>query len=146
MNLIQRNDVIKQLSAATSDPPFRDSVLPWCLNACPHRLQTSALQKTDHFSIELCVSIEDHVAIRPSFWEYFTQLLEHPFRCGMASDVAVENATASMLDYEETVQLPEQQRRHCEQIESDDHLAMIPQESQPSLCAIFATMHAPELT
>jgi hypothetical protein len=78
MNLIQRNDVIKQLSAATSDPPFRDSVLPWCLNACPHRLQTSALQKTDHFSIELCVSIEDHVAIRPSFWEYFTQIVGAP--------------------------------------------------------------------
>ena len=138
MTLIQRNDVIKQLSAATSDPPFRDSVLPRCLNACPHRLQTGALQKADHFSIELCVSIEDHVAIRSSFGA--------PIPLGMASDVAVENATASMLDHEETVQLPEHQRRHCKQIESDDHLAMIPQESQPTLCAIFATMHAPEIT
>jgi hypothetical protein len=59
--------------------------------------------------------------------------------------VAVENATASMLDHKETVQLPEQQRRHCEQIESDDHLAMIPQESQPTVCAILATTHAPEI-
>ena len=63
----------------------------------------------------------------------------------MASDVAVENAAASMLDCEETVQLLNVNVGTVNRSEGDDHLAMVSQESQPTLCAILVTMHAPKI-
>jgi hypothetical protein len=57
----------------------------------------------------------------------------------------MDNATASMLDHEEIVNLLARQRRHCEKIEGDDQFAMVSQERKPTLSALFPT-RAPEIT
>src|SRR5690349_14076780 len=64
MLFAERNDVVQKLAAAASHPPFRDSVLPWRLNACPLRLQPRAFQKRDHTCVELRVVIQNHIPIR----------------------------------------------------------------------------------
>jgi hypothetical protein len=49
----------------------------------------------------------------------------------MTSDVEVQNPAPSMLDYEEARQELECQRGHGKEIEGDDHLTMVGEESQP---------------
>src|SRR3954453_8685042 len=52
MSLIQRDDVVQHLSTATSNPPFRSTVLPGCLNARALRLETGRCQEVDYIDIE----------------------------------------------------------------------------------------------
>ena len=66
--LTQRDDRIEDLVAATSDPSFRDSVLPWRLNACPFRFQTEGLQAGEDVGPEDRVAVQDGVAIRTRLW------------------------------------------------------------------------------
>ena len=41
MAFIQRDDMVEDLPAGTSDPAFGDSILPGSLHACPFRLQAN---------------------------------------------------------------------------------------------------------
>ena len=58
MALIENDHVVEQVSAG-SYPAFRNTVLPWTSEACPHWSDTEALQGFGHFSIELWASIKD---------------------------------------------------------------------------------------
>ena len=59
MLLVQRDDMVQELSPAASDPSFRNSILPRRLYDRPFGLQSSGLQKRDHFLSERRISIED---------------------------------------------------------------------------------------
>jgi hypothetical protein len=50
----------------------------------------------------------------------------------MCGGVEMENAAPIMLDYEEAVQHTETQRRHGEEVEGGDHLAVVLEECPPS--------------
>ena len=52
MWFVQRDDVVENLSPATSHPSFRSSILPRRLYARPFGLQSRCLQEGDHFLIE----------------------------------------------------------------------------------------------
>src|SRR5260370_18015038 len=64
MWFVQRDDVVEDLSPATSDPSLRDSILPRCLYARPFALQSRCLQERDHLVVECRIAIEDHIPIR----------------------------------------------------------------------------------
>ena len=64
MAFIQRDDMVEDFPANTSDPAFRDSILPGRLHARSFRLQSRRLQERDHFGIELRVVIQNDVTIR----------------------------------------------------------------------------------
>ena len=59
MRFIQRDDVVEDLSPATSHPSFRDSILPRRLYARPFGLHSRGLQEVDDFVIESRIVIED---------------------------------------------------------------------------------------
>ena len=63
MMLAQRDDMVKDLAAAASDPAFRNSVLPGCLDAGPLRRQTRGVQERDDRGIELRVAVQDDISI-----------------------------------------------------------------------------------
>jgi len=63
MLFVQRDDMVEDLAAATSDPAFRNSVLPGCLDAGPLRRQTRGLQERDDRGIELRVAVQDDITI-----------------------------------------------------------------------------------
>ena len=69
MLFVQRDDVIEDLAAATSNPAFRNSILPGRPHTRSLGLQTGRLQKPDHVSIEFRVAVQDHVAICAGFRE-----------------------------------------------------------------------------
>ena len=67
MLLIQRDDIVEHLSAATSDPPLRNSVLRGDLNARPLRLQSGRSQQIHDFVVEFRVVVKEHIAVRVRF-------------------------------------------------------------------------------
>ena len=125
VSLIEDNHVIEQISSATSHPSFRSSILPRRLYARSFGLQSSGLQKNDHFLRERRISIEDRISIRASRGECLTQLLDYPLGCRVAGHVEVQNPAPPMLNHEKAVEQLECNCWHCEEIESSDHLAMI---------------------
>ena len=89
MSFVQRDDMVQDLSPATSNPSFRRSILPGRLDACPLRLQTRRLQKADDRGIEFRIAVQDHVTVWASFRKALPQLLDDPLRTRMSSDVEV---------------------------------------------------------
>jgi hypothetical protein len=146
MRFVQRDDMVENLAAAASDPAFRSPVLPWRLNTRALRSEIRPLQEGHHIRIEFRVVIEDGITIRTNLGKGFTQLLHHP-RCGrMTSDVEVQNPAPAMLDYEETIQQLEGQRGHGKEVEGNDRLAMVGEESEPAFVWIAASPQALQIS
>ena len=72
MLLVQRDHMIQNLAAATSDPALRRSVLPWRLNTGALRLEAGCLQEADHIGIEFRIVVEDDISIGSGLGECFT--------------------------------------------------------------------------
>ena len=89
MPFVHSDDMVQDLPATTSHPPFCGSILPRRLNTSPFRLQTRRLQKRDHVSIEFRIAVEDHVAVWASFRKGLAQLLDDPIRCRISMAVSV---------------------------------------------------------
>jgi hypothetical protein len=123
--LIHRDDMVEDLAAAASDPSFGHSVLPRCLNARPFRLKSSGLQEGNYVGVEDRIAIQNDVAIRSCLCKSFSQLLHDPIGRWVRRDIEVQNSAAPMLNDEETVQHTERRRRHGEQVEGDDGLAVV---------------------
>lgn len=78
MFFIQRDDMVKDLAAAISDPAFGDTVSPGRLRARLLGCQTCRIQERDNIRIELRVAIQNEVAERASLGKRLTQLLYDP--------------------------------------------------------------------
>ena len=63
----------------------------------------------------------------------------------MTSNVEMQNPASAMLDYEEAIQELKCQGGHREQVEGDDHLAVILEEGQPALTGITPTTNSPQV-
>jgi len=87
MSFVQRDDMVQDLSATTSNPSFRYSVLPGRLDVGPLRFQTRRLQKCDDGRIEFRIAIQDHITVWASFRKSLAQLSNKPFCSWMSSDV-----------------------------------------------------------
>src|SRR5215471_6405222 len=133
MPLVQRDQVIQNLTAYTAHPSFRNSVLPRAANACPHSLDPARFQETAHLVAEFTVTIKDDVAVSAWKRQGLSELLQNPIARRMRGGVEMENAAPMMLDDEEAVQHTETQRGNGEEVEVGDHLAVIVEECQPAL-------------
>ena len=145
MSFVQRDDMVQDLSATTSNPSFRDSILPGRLDARPLRFQTRRLQKRDDRGIEFRIAIQDHVTVWASFREGLAQLLDDPLRTRMSSNVEVQDPAAPVLDDKEAVQQLERQRRHGEEVEGDDDLAVILEKRQPPFTWVATASNASQI-
>ena len=130
---VEWDHMVEQLSPTASHPPFGDAVLPGRSDARPLRLEPRILEEVDDVSVEFGVPIEDDVAIRSGFGKRFAQLLDDPCRIGVSGDVAMQNPATVMVDDEEAVEQLKRRCGHGEEVEGGDGLAVIPQESRPSL-------------
>src|SRR5262245_48351226 len=135
MLFVQCDDVVEELATAASDPALRDSILPGCLNTRALRFQTSCLEQRADFAIELCITIQNHVPGRTGFRKGLAQLLHDPIGSRMTGDVEMQDSAAPVFDNEEAVQEFEGQCGHGKEIDGDDCLAMIGEESKPALAS-----------
>src|SRR5215470_16744274 len=65
MSFVQRDDMVQDLSATTSNPSLRGSILPGRLDARPLRFQTRRLQKRNHGGIEFRIAVQDQITVWP---------------------------------------------------------------------------------
>ena len=133
MFCVERDDMIQDLAAATAHPALRQAILPWRLDARPLRPQTRRLQELDDLMVEHRISIRDHITIWRCVQKRFAQLLDHPGRGGVLSDVEVQDAAAAMLDDEETVEQIEGHGRHRGKVECVDQFAATLKKRKPPL-------------
>ena len=59
MPFVERDDVIKQVSAAVANPTFGESVLPRTAKTSPLRLDAEAPCRADNVLVEVGAAIED---------------------------------------------------------------------------------------
>src|ERR1700694_1570665 len=133
MALIENNHVVEQIPAAGAYPAFRNTVLPWTSEACPHWSDTEALQGLGHFSIELRAMIKDQVARGRVKWERLAQLLNDPCARRMTSPLTLKNKPPVMRDDEKAVEHSEGQSRDGKEIHRGDGFPMIAEKGRPSL-------------
>ena len=143
MLFIQRDDVIEDFSAAAAYPPFRQSVLPRCLDARSLRLQSRRSQERDNFVVEFRVAVQNHVAVRASLRKGLAQLLDYPPRSRVAGHIAMQDLPAGVFDDEEAVEQLERQGRHREEANSDDHLAVVLEEGLPAFARVTVPIANP---
>jgi hypothetical protein len=63
----------------------------------------------------------------------------------MSGHVEVQNLPATVLDNEEAIEELESRRRHGEEVERSDYLAVIRQECQPLLARVSTSSNASEI-
>src|SRR5882757_7378237 len=68
--------MVQDLTATTSHPAFRGSILPGRLDARPLRFQTCRLQKRDDRGIKFRIAVQDHVTVWASFRKSLAQVLD----------------------------------------------------------------------
>ncbi len=145
MLFVQRDDMVEDLAPATSHPAFRDPVLPGRLDARLLGGQPRRLQESDDVGVKRRVAVEEDVTVRASVGKGLPQLLNDPLGSRMACDVEVQDLPTSVFDDEEAVEELEGNRRHGEEVECNDHFAVILQEGQPVLAWITAALNASEV-
>jgi len=128
---IERDHVVQRLAPTAPYPSFRDAILPKRSDTRPFGLQTGGFQEPDDVSIEFRVPVQNHVTVWASVGEGLTQLLEDPLRSRMSRHVEVQDLAASMRDDEEAVEQLEGHRRHGEEVERNDHLAVVLEKGRP---------------
>src|SRR5690242_11694328 len=131
--------MVQNLAANASHPAFSGSVLPWRLDAGPLRFQSRRLQKREDIGIEF------RIAIRAGTRKGLSQLLQHPLRSRVLRHVEMQDPAAAMFDEEETVEQLECYRRHGEEIQSNDRLAMVLQKREPTFSRITTRMDSPQI-
>ena len=99
MSLVDDDYVIEKISAATSDPTLRHSVLPWARGTDAPGLHAARHQEISHLLAELAVTIEYRVAVRAGFRECFSQLLHYPLAGRMVRDIQMEDPSTTMLNH-----------------------------------------------
>ncbi len=102
--LIDCNDMIKQISAATSHPTLGNPVLPGTLERGASWFAAQSSDRRHYFGAELGVAIKDQILGNGLKGKGFTQLLHHPGASRIAGDVEVQNAPAVVGNDKEAVQ------------------------------------------
>ena len=145
MSLVDDDRVIEKLPSATSNPPFRDSILPRACRADPRGIHATGCQQIGYLLAEHSVAIQNHIAALTRFRKCLPELLHDPRAGQVFRDIEMEDPASTVFDDEDTVQDSERDRRHCEKVHARNHLSVIAQESGPEFAAVLAGKHAPEI-
>ena len=89
MPFIYSDYMVEQVAAAAADPALSSTVLPRTSEARPLRLDIEALDRFDHFGVEVCAAIKDQVAGSRVEGECLAQLLNDPGTGRMCGYVAI---------------------------------------------------------
>jgi hypothetical protein len=94
--LVERNQVIEQVSAAASDETFCHAILPWAAEAGPLRFDAKVLDRGHDFVAEVGSAVEDQVSRCVVELKGLSQWLRYPCIRRMHRHIAVEDARAVM--------------------------------------------------
>ncbi len=129
---IQRDDVIHQLTANTTDPAFRDSVLPRAPQTGSYRFDAASFQKPENLVTELRVAIKQDITKGAGQRESLSQLLDNPVCGRMFRAIEVQNSSSAVFNDKEAVERTKVQRGNRKEVEGGGNLAVVIQKRQPS--------------
>ncbi len=132
MSLVQRDDIIQQLAATTSNPALGHAILPRALDRRLHTFYLHGSNRRGNFESILCVVIKDEDLGRGLIREGFAHLLDNPSAGRIPRNIEVQDASTVVADDEEAVEHVEGERRDREEIHRRDGFAVIMQERQPT--------------
>src|ERR1035441_7444332 len=132
MAFVENDDVIEQVSAATTYEALRDSVLPRTAEAGPFRLDAEAFHRVNDFAAEVRRPVEDEVFGLHVIRKRLPQLLGYPGTRRMLGDVAVQDAPPVVADDKEAIQDTEGQSRHGEEVHRSNRFSVVGKERCPS--------------
>jgi hypothetical protein len=133
MALVERNHVIKNFTATTSDPAFSYSILPRAPN---RRSDWHYSQGTDgclDFESVVGVVIEQQKSGRCRKREGFPDLLTDPDAGWMARDIEVQDSSPVMANNEEAVQNAKRPSWHGKEVHRRNCFAVVAKECSPDL-------------
>src|ERR1039458_7609748 len=107
------------------------------------RFDTEALDRFDHFGVEVCTAIKDQVAGSGVIRERLAQLLNNPCTGRKFGHIAVKDASPVMRDNKVAVENTEGERRHGEEIHCCNRFPMVIQKGCPSLCRLRTPWRSP---
>jgi hypothetical protein len=110
MALMQRNDVIQQVSSAAFDPTLRHTILPGTLEGGPHRTQPQRSNGGQDLQPVFRIVVADQKPGSRLEWKRLPQLLDDPNTRRMTGEVGVEDAPTIVADHEEAVEKVESDR------------------------------------
>ena len=145
INLIEDDQVIEKLSATTSDPAFRNSIVPGTCRDYAPRFHAAGCQKIGYLHAKLAVAIQNHVAVSTRFRKCLPQLLRYPGAGRVFRDIKMKDPASTVFDHKEAIQDSEGQGRHGEEVHGHDDIAVIAQESSPQLAGLLTGIQAPEI-
>src|SRR5450755_412456 len=129
----------EQVSSATPDPAFCDTVLPRAAKRSADRLASQACNRRNHIRSELCVAIEQKKSVRRDVRPSLPQLLNDPESVGISGHVETQNLSPVVADHKEAIQNAKRERRHGEEVHGRNCLAMVSQERQPAFGGIWSS-------
>ena len=103
MTLIENDHMVKQIPTAVTDPAFSNTILPRTSEAGSFRLNAEALQRVDHFGVELRAAIKNQVFGSRVVGECLAQLLDHPGATRMLRHVEVKDSPPVMRNDEKAI-------------------------------------------
>jgi hypothetical protein len=116
MALVENDDLIEQIAAATPDESLSHAILPRALRADSFGLNAEALDGFDRFFIEVRTMVEDQIARCRVARKGLAQLLNHPCGCRMFCSIEVHNTPPVARDDEEAIKHTKRERWHSEEV------------------------------
>jgi len=143
MAFVEYDDVIEQITSATTDEALSNTILPGTLERCAEGLDSDDLHCLHNLGVEDGIAVMDQVFRRGIVRKCLSQLLGDPSAGWMSSDVEVQHTPSIVSDDEEAGEHPEGQRRHCEEVHGSDGFTMVTQKRRPSLCRFRVSWRSP---
>ena len=125
MTLIEGDDVIEQVAAATLNPPLGNAILPRTLERSANTFDFHRPDRSGSLGPILGIPVEDHKSGNGAVWKGFPQLLHNPQARRMPCHVEMQDAPPIMADDEEAVEHPKREGWNGEEVHRRNGLSMI---------------------
>ena len=130
--LVNCDDVIQEITAATPYPTLCNSILPRTLEPGADRIHAEGSNRCGDFQSILGITIKDDEPRGGSKWKCFSQLLDDPQACRMLCDVEVQDAPTVVTDDEKTIKGAERDRRNREEVHCGNRFPVIAEKGKPA--------------
>src|SRR5712692_6478489 len=133
VTLVNRNDVIQEITAATPYPTLCDSILPRTLERSADRIHPQGSNRCGDFQSILGITIKDDEPRSGSKWKCFSQLLDDPRASRMLCDIEVQDAPTIVTDNEKAIEQAECDRRNSEEVHRGNRFSVMTEKGKPAL-------------
>src|SRR5258708_16144071 len=112
MAFVNCDDVIQEITPATSYPTLCNSILPRTFKRSADRIHHQGSNCCEDFHSILGITIKDDEPRSGSKWKCFSQLLDDPQACRILGDIEVQHAPTIVTDDEKAIERAEGDRRN----------------------------------